>query len=191
MTAFICLSSGPSLNDHDCDLAQKSGLPVIAVNSSWKMAPWCQHIYAGDHHWWQTNREAITSKASLWCGTETTAQRYGIKQFKSPLNGGFNSGQRAILLAFFLGASKVILLGYDCSIRNGLHWHEDHGNGLKNPDRSSVLRWRGEFERVRQLYGESRITNCSRFTELTIFPQRDLEEELAICRKSTSRACKG
>ncbi len=191
MTVFVCIASGPSLNESDCNLIRESGLPAITVNSSWQMAPWCQHIYAGDHHWWQDNHDRISSDAKRWCGTETTAERYGVNQFRSPLNGGFNSGQRAILLAFFLGASKVLLLGYDCSVRNGRHWHDDHGNGLKNPDHSSAIRWKAEFERVRQLYGEARITNCSRYTELTAFPLNGLEEELAICRRSTWKGCRG
>lgn len=183
MKTFVCIASGPSLKPEDCLLVKDAGLPVIAVNSSWEMVPWCDHIYAGDHQWWQENFNKIGSAATLWCGTETTARHYAINHFDSTLNGGFNSGQRAILLALYLGADRVILLGYDCSIRNGRHWHSDHESGLKNPDEQSTRRWQDEFLRVRQKHGEARIINCSRYTELKAFQTASLEEQLQLCRK--------
>ena len=115
---FICIASGPSLILDDCVRASDSGMPVIAVNSSWSAVPACQYIYAADCCWWEEYGSGITSEAARWCGDEFTASRFGINWLQSAIPGSFNSGQRAIELALHLGASRDLLLGYDCSIRN-------------------------------------------------------------------------
>lgn len=183
MNTYICVASGPSLNVSDCQLIKESKFHVIAVNNSWQMVPWCQHIYAGDHQWWQKHKSTIPEEITRWCGTRTTASLYGINYFDSPLSGGFNSGQRAILLARYLGATRVILVGYDCSVKNGKHWHADHSDGLKNPDQQSITRWQHEFSRINQLMPEGSVINCSRHTDLLSFPFGKLETEL--CRNTS------
>ncbi|MCU3444303.1 phage holin family protein [Enterobacter asburiae] len=78
-----------------------------------------------------------------------------------------------------IGASRVLLLGYDCSIRNGTHWHGNHAQ-LSNPDKFSVARWQDEFSRLRTVAGGVEIINCSRFTRLTCFPRQSLETALSL-----------
>ncbi|MCU4097901.1 Protein of uncharacterised function DUF115 [Enterobacter hormaechei] len=179
MKTVICIGSGPSLMISDCRLVIASELSVIAVNSSWRAAPLCQHIYAADCCWWEEYGSGITSAAARWCGDEFTARRFGINWLPSAIPGSFNSGQRAIELAIHLGASRVLLLGYDCSIRNGTHWHDNHAL-LSNPDKFSVARWQEEFSRLRAIAGDVEIINCSRFTRLTCFPRQSLETALSL-----------
>ena len=176
---FICVASGPSLTSDDCALSSNSSLPVITVNSSWFAIPACQHIYAADCCWWEENGAGIRSQAIRWCGDEFTARRFGINWLPSAIPGSFNSGQRAIELAIHLGASRVLLLGYDCSIRNGTHWHGNH-DLLSNPDKFSVVRWQDEFSRLHAVAGGVEIINCSRFTRLTCFPRQYLETALSL-----------
>lgn len=175
---IICVASGPSLTTEDCLLVRDSGYPVIAVNSTWKKIPWCDHLYAGDHQWWQVNHGKLITDAKLWCGQLTTAHFFGLTHFESPIRGAFNSGQRAILLAFFLGAERIILLGYDCSLQYGTHWHEDHDMGLKNPDETSIRHWQDEFAKITQLYNADKVINCSRNSQLRVFPKGKLEDYL-------------
>ncbi|MEN3753747.1 hypothetical protein ABC733_17240 [Mangrovibacter sp. SLW1] len=165
----IC-ASGPSLIKQDCDLVGHTECPVIAVNSSWKLNPECQFIYAGDLRWWQKNISHVPKTAELWSSDKTATSRYGVKNFPTDTSCTFNSGQRAILFAQWLGAENIILLGYDCSIANGSHWHGDHPE-LDNPTPANIKRWKGEFERTAQaLSGKTRVINCSRETALTCFP---------------------
>lgn len=178
-TTVICVASGPSLSGEDCDLIQVRNFPVITVNSSWSAVPSCQHIYAADCCWWEQYGEGITSQAARWCGDEFTARRFGINCLPTAIPGSFNSGQRAIELAIHLGARRVLLLGYDCSIRNGTHWHGNHAL-LSNPDKFSVARWQEEFTRLRAVAGDVEIINCSRFTRLTCFPRQSLETALSL-----------
>ncbi len=177
MKTYICVASGASLTREDCAIASSSGATVIAVNRSWILCPTLHHIYAGDHAWWQYNHNTVVTTAKKWCGVESTAKLFGLNLFTSPLNGTYNSGQRAILLAKHLGAQKIILIGYDCAITDKTHWHGDHLH-TKNPGQQDIKRWHEEFHRVKQIVPEGMIVNCSRHTELTAFRTGRLEDEL-------------
>lgn len=179
MQTYFCIASGPSLTESDSKQVIETNYPVISVNSSWMAVPECQHIYAADGCWWEEYSAGITSEAARWCGDEFTARRFGINWLPSAIPGSFNSGQRAIELAIHLGARRVLLLGYDCSIRNGTHWHGNHAL-LSNPDNFSVARWQDEFSRLKAVAGGVEIINCSRFTRLTCFPRQSLETALSL-----------
>lgn len=178
MNTWVCVASGPSLTREDCTLIEESQLPVIAVNSSWEMIPGCQYVYAGDHTWWAANFNDVPADKCRFTSVHATATQFSINYFEPPVRGSFNSGQRAILLAKHLGAKRIILLGYDCSLKAGIHWHGKHERGLRNPDADSLKRWRGEFRQVLPVVGEGNIINCTRHTELDMFQVGNLEEEL-------------
>jgi hypothetical protein len=76
-------------------------------------------------------------------------------------------------LADELGADEIYLLGYDCSLKNGLHWHGKHDGKLTNCD--SIKEWPSIFARVsRQV--DAKVYNCSRYTELKCFEKLELEQ---------------
>jgi hypothetical protein len=175
---FICVASGPSLTADDCAMASDSGCPIIAVNSSWRAVPECHHIFAGDCGWWDVHYSQLDIPAKRWSTSGRACLRYGVNHYRSPDNDTFNSGQRAIQLAAHLGAERVILLGYDCSLANGVHWHGEHPPGLKNPDALSVVRWREEFARVAVSLRNVEIINCSRSPSLTCFRRETPEKTL-------------
>lgn len=179
MVTFACATSGPSLTVTDCQKLGDANIPIIAVNNSWRAAQLCSGIYAADCCWWEEYGKEITIPAKRWCGDSFTANRFGINFLESSVPGSFNSGQRAIELAIHLGAQRVLLLGYDCSIRNGVHWHGKHST-LANPDNFSVNRWHDEFERLRNVYPSIEILNCSRRTRLNCFPKMSLEAALSL-----------
>jgi hypothetical protein len=176
---IACVASGPSLSSPDCQKLLEAHIPIIAVNNSWRAAPFCSAIYAADCCWWEEYSGEITSPASRWCGDSFTANRFGIHHLDSKISGSFNSGQRAIELAIHLGATRVLLVGYDCSIRQGTHWHGQH-QMLANPDNFSVNRWHEEFKRLQQQYPSIEILNCSRRTRLKCFPIMSLEAALSL-----------
>lgn len=173
-TAIIC-ASGPSLTLDDCQTAISTGFPVIAVNSSWRAVPDCSHIYAGDLRWWDTNIPTLPKGPERWSCNSRAHTRHGVNLFPTDVSGTFNSGQRAILFAHWLGAKRIILLGFDCSISDGSHWHGDH-TVLDNPTAANVKRWHSEFGRVAaQLRGSVNIINSSRQTALNCFRRLPLE----------------
>lgn len=176
---FICVGSGPSLTHEDCQKIQSVNIPTIAVNNSWRATPFCTVVYAADCCWWEAYSDEITIPAERWCGDSFTAKRFGINYFSSKIPGSFNSGQRAIELAIHMGASRVLLVGYDCSVRKGTHWHGRHAL-LANPDSFSVNLWHDEFKRLQQEHPSIEILNCSRRTRLKCFPLMSLEAALML-----------
>lgn len=178
MSTVIICASGPSLTTADCGTAKASGFPVIAVNSSWRAIPDCTYIYAGDLAWWELNVPSLPESPERWTCNFRAHKRFGLSLFETDTTGTFNSGQRAILLAQHLGAIRIILLGYDCSIADGSHWHGDH-TLLDNPTAANAARWHGEFERVAgEMAGQVEIINCSRKTALTCFSRMPLADAL-------------
>lgn len=175
---FICVASGPSLVASDCSLASGSGYPVIAVNSSWIAVPECQHIFAADFSWWDHYYDSLETCAELWTQSKRANIRYGVKLFTPSENGPFNSGQRAIQLAAHLGAERVILLGYDCTLKDGPHWHGKHPITMHNPVPREVARWHTDFSSLVGLLPGVEIINASRRTALTCFPRLTIEAAL-------------
>lgn len=180
ITTFICIASGPSLTASDCRLAIASGHPVIAVNSTITLVPDCDHLFAADCSWWDKYHGTLKTAAKRWTVSCRAHLRYGVNLFRAPNNDSFNSGQRAVQLAAHLGATRIILLGYDCSLAGGTHWHGNHPDGLKNPDGESIRRWQGEFQRLADgLAPGITVINASRRTSLTCFPRQPLRDALS------------
>lgn len=175
---IVVIASGPSLTPQDCDLIQKTGLTTIAVNSSWKIARFADVLYAGDTCWWDNYGKEVDIDAQRWTCMRQASDRYRINLHSA--SGPYNSGMRAIQFALQRGASKVILIGFDCSLKNGLHWHGPHDK-TKNPDAPKVRRWHEQFKSIQLLADRMgyEVINCSRYTELKCFPTGDLEIVLA------------
>jgi len=169
-----CIASGPSLTREDCAIVERGCVTTIAVNSSWEMARFAAYIYAGDKGWWVQNGAKIDIPAKRICCDATATIHHGTKTHMAA--GSYNSGQMAIRYAYRkLGAQRIILLGYDCSVAKGVHWHGPHAR-LKNPEASTCLKWVRQFELVAAEAAalKVQILNCSRDTALTCFERRDL-----------------
>lgn len=186
-TVFV-LASGPSLTEEDAYLANENGKTIV-VNTTVKMLPDADVLFAADFNWWERYK-------SLWRGfkgykvtknanrtnrkIDNTVYSMPYKQkgglSKDHLIFGSNSGQAAISLAYLMGASRIVLLGFDLSLKHGVHWHGKHEKG-SNPHDKSVARWKGNIESMyKQSSTNVEIINASRYSELEIFPRLKLEE---------------
>jgi hypothetical protein len=170
----ICVASGPSLTQEDCALAKGSGHPIIAVNNSWQAIE-CDVLYASDHAWWRRYTPELRSSAERWSNNKKAVADFQCEHFR--LAQGYNSGLAAIHLALWFGASRILLLGYDCQPANGsLHWHGPHIR-CNNPNEISFRMWQKQFRQTGRDM-RSRVVNCSRETALTVFARATLEEAL-------------
>jgi hypothetical protein len=179
MIDLFCIASGPSLTASDCELIRESGVKTIAVNNSWQMAPFCNFIYAGDGKWWDEFNDKITIPAERWTCSHTAANVYQINYHIAA--GAYNSGMRAIQFGISQGFKNIALLGYDCSLKNGVHWHGPHiGETLRNPNELKLAKWKIQFAAVAKNAKKLgvRVINCSRHTELECFEKMSLEEAL-------------
>lgn len=151
----VIVASGPSAKDAQLHLARDRAR-FIAINSSWKLAPWADVLYACDFKWWNVHKGCPEFKGmkmsqdrikcavhyreikGVYCdhGTDDLMmKKWG------QIGWGGNSGFNAINLAAQFRVKAMILVGYDMRTDLGMHWHGKHGAGLNNPIDKNVLRW--------------------------------------------------
>jgi hypothetical protein len=178
----VCVASGPSLTAEDCETARLSGHPVVVVNTSFKLCPWADVLFGYDAKWWAQYHEEVKrvfkgrlisyAQSVRHLGVETTWNAPWFHNFS-------NSGACAIGLAIAGGASKVLLLGYDCQKTGGkVHWHGDHPAPLTNA--KSIRHWAAHFQNVAAYANQHKavVVNVSRETSLTCFERQTLEQAL-------------
>lgn len=177
-----CIASGPSLVRDDVELVR--GLKVLTANDSWRVAPWADTFCAADRAWWQTHIHELPEGPQRWTGNYAIAVDFDL-EFYPHHKSGFSTGAMAINIAAFLGATRVILLGYDCSLENGVHWHGLHEK-TTNPDDKVIARWVDQFKIVADAMKAKgvEVINCSRKSALTCFPRASLGETLASIRST-------
>lgn len=193
----MVLASGPSLTQMDAavglvwrDAAYGRGL--IVVNSTYKMVPDADVLYAGDKAWFdQYAVDAARSfRGQVWTGSAAVVRDWPSVRLVRRVSGDVlpqdgicvgwpmgNSGLQAICLAALCGARRVCLLGFDGGPSGGrTHWHEAHHSPLK-PCHESGL-WPAMFERAAAQLADRRVevTNCSRQTALGAFKRGSLAE---------------
>lgn len=191
---FVVIASGPSLTAEDCEQVRawraRGGGKVVAINTSWRLAPWADVIYACDAKWWDENIDAVRSETSaqLWTQAEAAAKLHGLQRIKGrradglgrdAVHLGGNSGYQAINLAFLWGARRIVLLGFDMQHTGGKgHWHGDHPGkkGVKPP----VRNWVPRFTKLAEdLAAEGvAVVNATRETALKCFPLVPIETAL-------------
>lgn len=176
-SSWAIIASGPSLTQADCNLVEAVALPTIAVNNSWRMARFADVIYGGDDAWWQAYGNEIDIPARRVCFMRQTAARFSIEHHKGAAGSVICSGYQAVRWAISQGARRILLLGYDCDVSRGTHWHGDH-RITGNPDARKVSGWKKHFGALAVLAKVQRveIINCSRETALTCFPRMDLAD---------------
>lgn len=148
---------------------------VIAVNSSYTLAPWADIIFAMDRSFWLKKWPDLPKTRFI-----STAQMDipGVQAI--PCFNPGNSGAGAISLAAHLKASKIILLGYDCKYGEGgkRHFFGDHPPGMAG-NAGSIHKWPEHFRQVaRRLAGKCDIINATRETALDMWPLAKLEDVL-------------
>lgn len=149
------------------------------MNTTFKAAPWADALYAMDRAWWDKYFAEVQPEFSgERCGRGGHCRRYGITHLEKMKHYN-NSGAAAISLAMYRGATRVIMLGYDCQHTGGkAHWHGNHPRGLGNA--GSYKKWAESFLNLSRDAAKAgvKVVNCSRETALTCFERADLETML-------------
>lgn len=174
----MCIASGPSLRPEDCEAVRvwserRPERGVIVVNTTFRLCPWADVLYAMDHAWWQRYLQEVRA---TFCGALVAPGRLpGVHRV--PVEGVGNSGAGAIVLAAQWNATKIVLLGYDCQYTGGkAHWHDDHPRGLGNA--AALPGWLADFKRLLPRMSGVQVVNATRETALDAFPRVELEEAL-------------
>jgi hypothetical protein len=181
------MASGPSMSQESADLVRH--LPRIAVNSTYRLAPDADVIYAGDAKWWNANPEALACpglKASIEIrpGVVPADMPTGVRVFRNTGRDGFdpsgglrtlgNSGAQALQIAVHSKAARVLLLGFDY---RGEHWHGPHPRSLGNPTVRYLAKCVVRFRSLaRSLPAGVDVLNCSPESALDCFPKVRIED---------------
>lgn len=151
---------------------------VIVTNTTHTIAPWADALYAMDSKWWQRSKTGQAEfKGYKLTGKRRTTDNCPIATRVDFEQGG-NSGAGALLLARHLGATKVILLGYDCKYApdGKRHWHGDHPRTLGNC--VSLPKFPKHFKEAARLVRDIDVLNATRSTALDMWPLVKLEDAL-------------
>src|SRR5690606_2383688 len=108
---------------------------------------------------------------------------YGLSTTAGMIYGGKNSGYQAIGLAHQMGASRILLLGYEMNPKaEKLHFFGEHSvaAGLTNPTHIDMKRWRAYMGILAEDLEEIGISvvNCSSNTALKCFARGEINDEL-------------
>lgn len=191
------MASGPSSSPQARHLLSAAGVPVIATNNTGKLG--CDLLYAADVSWWmhEDNLWALSAEAVLVTASVSVPFRkvnkievtglHGYDPVVGQIRTGANSGYQAIHLAIQSGASKVLVLGVDMTLKHGVHWHGPHKNGLSNPSERFFQRCLPMFSALRKAADEREIdvVNCSPLSAVDAFRKSTVEKELGSCSSST------
>lgn len=174
----ICVGGGPSLKGFDFESIR--GIPTIAVNSAFEVVPWAKYLFFADHRWFMWNEAKLKSSQHLpvTVGKSLFPPWYmprlkrvvrmkddGLCHERTHL-AGIDSGNLAVNMAFHLGASRIILLGYDSGFGprveadgritpNASHFHDNHqvpANNMYYTDR----------------YGPRLVSMCQRLRDIGV-----------------------
>ena len=177
------LASGPSLTPEQCSHVAAAGLPAIAINDTFRLAPWADMLYAADTGWWRYHAQDALKFQGLKVTAHESCEFPAVKLLKRSGDLGFdpdprfirtggNSGYQALHIAIHAGAARVLLLGYDMNASAGAHWHGQHPRPLRNTDPETYKRWVSRFSALSGRGAE--ILNCTPGSALTCFPFDEL-----------------
>lgn len=176
------LASGPSMSLQVATLARRAGA-AVAVNDTYRLAPWADVLYGADADWWRRNPQArdfpglkvCADDSLLW--PEVLNLRHTGKSGFDPdptcIRSGGNSGYQAVHVAAQAGAARILLCGFDMG---GGHWH-----GAPAPAAERFTTWIKHFATLADGLGARgvEVINCTPGSALTCFQRMPLEEALA------------
>jgi len=157
--AVAIVASGPSAKKAGAETLE-GRMTVAAIKRSWELAPFAAAVYGCDLPWWRDVRGLPNFTGRKWAHNVQACDRYGLQRVKviSPENkmlfdetgvvgSGGNSGFHMLNLAVQLGATRVLLIGFDVHDRSGIHWYgRNIAYQQSNPTEINFRRWRAAFD---------------------------------------------
>lgn len=197
----VVAGAGPSLTQSDLDYvrawqaAHPDRLKLLVINDAYQLAPQADVIYAADGQWWEWHKDIPDDHLPLLkYAAQPTAVEWrpsvivlnvvrgtGLSVDRSKLVSGGHGGHQAIGLAVHLGASQIVLLGFDWGpdATGRHHFHAEHPNRhhVNYAEKTASF---GPLVRALE-EREIAIINCSRTTALpaALIPRRPITDVLA------------
>lgn len=167
---WFVLAPGPSLSKEIVDRVK--GRQVCAVCNAYELAPWANLLVANDRVWWREHpaaREFVGRKFSggVIQGVELVKPcTFGVPS---------NSGVLALDAVRNLGATKIVMLGFDSQ---GSHFFGEYKNRCRNTPERRRLEHRLQFQCWAAGNKSVKVVNCTEGSKLTAFQFASLDSQL-------------
>lgn len=186
----ILIATGPSLTKEVIETIRpyKDNFIIFGCNDSYKVVDYLDFHYACDKRWWDIHYDSYIEhypNLQSWTQAKDYENKLKVVEGKSArglsldsslIHWGSNSGYQLLNIAFLMGCSKFILVGYNMQKLDGkLHYFGDHPSGLSNS--SPYDKFLQAFETIQPEIKEL-VINCTPHSALTMFKQKPLEEVL-------------
>jgi hypothetical protein len=168
MTTFAVLGTGPSMSQELADLVRHQ-CRVIAVSNAYKLAPWADALVSNDRAWWQQHPDAYQFVGRKFAGCKLSGTEYLMSE--GIYRAGSNSGLQGLRVAAMLGATRILLLGFDM---RGTHYFGEHKPPLRN---TTAKRFAAHIAQFKGWHGP-KVINCTPGSALTAFPFMDIRQAL-------------
>jgi hypothetical protein len=197
------LASGPSMTRAQCDLVRGTSWTAVAINETWRLAPWAAVLYGCDWEWWAAKAPPsdefdglrvigtvpkVRNKPQFPADMEKQAAqlRYlpvvagqSHPLWQGPAVGaGSNSAFQVANWVARCGAVRLVLLGVDCHSPN-VHWHGGHSHPMAQNQKPTLMNtWLTAWRNAAPQFTERGISviNCSPGSALDCFPRAKLEQ---------------
>jgi hypothetical protein len=158
--AVAIIASGPSTKKAGVGLL-KDRITTFAIKGNVELAPWSAAVYGCDFGWWNSVRGLPDFTGPKFAYADRACDRFHLTKIHIPkvsedriltettgtVGAGGNSGFQALNLAVQFGAKRLLLIGFDCHDRGGVHWYgRNTAHGMGNPGDSNFRRWVPAFE---------------------------------------------
>jgi hypothetical protein len=186
----ILMATGPSLTEEVIDTIRtyKDKFAIFGCNDTYAVVDYLDEHYACDRTWWDFHGTKVVGKyPNSWTQCKRSAEEFnvnyiagqtarGLSLDSNLIHFGSNSGYQQLNIAFLMGCSKFILVGYNMGfVDSKKHYFGNHPPGV---DRSS------DYNKFKLAYNSIQpsikelVVNCTLDSALTTFRNGNLQEEL-------------
>lgn len=121
----VCVGTGPSLTLSQIEIARQKGFALTGCNNVIFDIPDLALLYACNYGWWKFYWERVRDHpASKWTTNAEAAKCFnvnwidevaadGLSIVPNLVHHGHGSGYTLVNLVYLLGATRIVLLGYD------------------------------------------------------------------------------
>jgi hypothetical protein len=195
----VCMATGPSLTSEQVDVVRNAKVRTIAINdlglsSRNPSASWCDIWYAADQTFWLEPAYEMQARAShalkvcaedASCRTknllavvdlflQTNDDAKALQFIQGFAVSGGHGGYQCLQLAMSLGASRVLLIGYDCK-PNGEQTNY-FGRKPQHLHKASPYKaWVESYQNLVLREG-STVINCTPGSAIKAYPFADIRE---------------
>lgn len=170
MTTWAILATGESMSQEIADQV-RGKVKVMAISNAYEIAPWADALASNDSKWWRHHPKAMEFQGGKFCaGRLDGVKRIGPEGMYSSSS---NSGLFGMRVAAKLGATKLLLLGFDM---RGSHYFGLHPEPLRNTTAARFKYFLKQFD----YWDGCDVVNCTPKSALKKFPFYPLSDMIEI-----------